>query len=217
MRGCPLIPAGLLPVYLRAVMFTTASFTVLSLLPIAAKMGAHRSLEGPADPGVESRVLPLLGWSRRWCGPTRWCCSSGHRSIRSTCGALGAKVGRGVAVFSRNVPVCTDLLTLGDGAVIRTASSFACYRAHSGVIQTGPVTIGKDAVLGEASVLDIDTFLGQSAQLGHASSLHPGQNGGPTANAGTAPPAAGPGWTSGRCRPPSAAARAGWPTASGSC
>ena len=33
--------------------------------------------------------------------------------------ALGAKVGRGVAIFSRNVPVCTDLLTIGAGTVIR--------------------------------------------------------------------------------------------------
>ena len=36
--------------------------------------------------------------------------------------ALGAKVGRGVAIFSRNVPVCTDLLTIGAGTVIRKDS-----------------------------------------------------------------------------------------------
>ena len=31
--------------------------------------------------------------------------------------ALGAKVGRDVAIFSRTVPVCTDLLTIGAGTV----------------------------------------------------------------------------------------------------
>ena len=46
--------------------------------------------------------------------------------------ALGAKVGRGVAILSRNVPVCTDLLTIGDGTVIRKDSFFTGYRAHDG-------------------------------------------------------------------------------------
>jgi non-ribosomal peptide synthetase-like protein len=89
--------------------------------------------------------------------------------------ALGAKVGRNVVIFSRNVPVCTDMLTIGDGAVIRKDAFFNCYRAHNGVIQTGPVTLGDDAFVGEMSVLDIDTTMGDEAELGHASSLHAGQ------------------------------------------
>ena len=89
--------------------------------------------------------------------------------------ALGAKIGRGVAIFSRHVPVCTDLLTIGDGTVIRKDSFFTCYRAHAGLIQTGAVTLGKDVFVGEATVLDIETSLGDGAQLGHASSLHTGQ------------------------------------------
>ena len=89
--------------------------------------------------------------------------------------ALGAKIGRGVVIFSRHVPVCTDLLTIGDGTVIRKDSFFTCYRAHAGLIQTGPVTLGRDVFVGEATVLDIDTSLGDGAQLGHASSLHAGR------------------------------------------
>ena len=73
------------------------------------------------------------------------------------------------------MPVCTDLLTIGDGTVIRKDSFFTGYRAHAGVIQTGPVTLGKDVFVGEATVLDIDTSMGDGAQLGHASSLHAGQ------------------------------------------
>ncbi|MGZ6589380.1 MAG: Pls/PosA family non-ribosomal peptide synthetase [Solirubrobacteraceae bacterium] len=89
--------------------------------------------------------------------------------------ALGAKVGRGVAIFSQNVPVCTDLLTIGDGTVIRKDSFISCYRAHAGLIQTGTVTLGKDVFVSEATVIDIETALGDGAQLGHASSLHAGQ------------------------------------------
>jgi non-ribosomal peptide synthetase-like protein len=89
--------------------------------------------------------------------------------------ALGAKVGRGVTVFTRHVPVCTDLLTIGDGTVIRKDSYLNCYRAHAGLIQTGPVTLGRDVLIGDKSVLDIGTSMGDGTQLGHASSLHPGQ------------------------------------------
>ena len=46
--------------------------------------------------------------------------------------------------------MCTDLLSIGDGAVIRKDSFFTGYRAHNGVIQTGAVSVGKDALVGEA-------------------------------------------------------------------
>ena len=89
--------------------------------------------------------------------------------------ALGAKIGRNVAIFSRNVPVCTDLLTIGDNTVIRKDSFLNCYRAHDGVIQTGAVTLGADVFVGEKTVLDVGTSMGDGAQLGHTSSLHSGQ------------------------------------------
>jgi non-ribosomal peptide synthetase-like protein len=89
--------------------------------------------------------------------------------------ALGAKVGRGVSIFSRNVPVCTDLLRIGDGTVIRKDSFFTGYRAQNGVIQIGAVRLGRDVLVGEATVLDISTRIGDGAQLGHTSSLHTGQ------------------------------------------
>jgi non-ribosomal peptide synthetase-like protein len=88
---------------------------------------------------------------------------------------LGAKIGRNVLFASHRVPVCTDLLSVGDNAVIRKDSFILCYRAVSGWIETGPVTIGRNAVVGEMTVLDIDTTIGEGAQIGHASSLHAGQ------------------------------------------
>src|SRR5205823_4276029 len=52
---------------------------------------------------------------------------------------------------------------------------FNGYRAQSGRIETGPVTLGRDAFVGERSVLDINTSIGDGGQLGHASALHSGQ------------------------------------------
>jgi non-ribosomal peptide synthetase-like protein len=71
--------------------------------------------------------------------------------------------------------VCSDLLTIGAGTVIRNEALFSCYRAHDGMIQTGPVHLGKDVFVGEASMIDIGASMGDGAQLGHVSSLHTGQ------------------------------------------
>lgn len=88
--------------------------------------------------------------------------------------ALGAKVGRDV-VYLAGVPVATDLLTVGDGTVVRKDVLLSCYRAHDGLIETGPVTLGARVVVGEKSIIDIGTTMEDGAQLGHASSLHAGQ------------------------------------------
>lgn len=89
--------------------------------------------------------------------------------------ALGARIGPGVAIFSRQVALCPDLFSVGAGTVVRERVIAQCYRAHDGMIQTGPVTLGRNVVVGEASVLDIDAVIGDDGQLGHASSLHRGQ------------------------------------------
>src|SRR6185436_6279388 len=85
-------------------------------------------------------------------------------------------VGPRVLVLSREIPVCTDLLTIGAGTVIRRESNCLCYRAQAGRIEIGPVTLGRDVFVGEASVLDINTSMGDGAQLGHSSSLQSGQS-----------------------------------------
>ncbi len=89
--------------------------------------------------------------------------------------ALGAQIGPGVVIFSRRVPICTDLLTIGAGTVIRKESFFLCYRAHAGRIETGSITLGRDVFVGEKAVLEINTSMGDEAQLGHGSALHSGQ------------------------------------------
>ncbi|HET9254370.1 MAG TPA: Pls/PosA family non-ribosomal peptide synthetase [Pseudonocardiaceae bacterium] len=165
---------GVIDMYLRSVLFGGASFFGLCLLPILAKW----MLIGRWKP---QRIrIWSLAYVRFWIARTLVRSNPLVLFVGSPLyvlylRALGAKVGRGVAIFSRNVPVCTDLLTIGDGTVIRKDSFFTCYRAHAGEIQTGAVTLGKDVVVGEKTVLDINTSLGDGAQLGHASALHAGQ------------------------------------------
>jgi len=79
-------------------------------------------------------------------------------------------------ILSRRIPVCTDLLTIGAGTVLRNESLFLCYRAQAGRIEIGPVSLGRDVYVGERSVLDIDTSMGDGAQLGHSSALLSGQS-----------------------------------------
>ena len=66
--------------------------------------------------------------------------------------------------------------TIGAETVIRRESSFLCYRAQAGRIEIGPVTLGRNVFVGEMAVLDINTSMGDGAQLGHSSSLHSGQS-----------------------------------------
>jgi non-ribosomal peptide synthetase-like protein len=166
--------SGVLDIYLRSVVFGSASFIGLCTLPIVAKW----LLVGRWKP-QQIRVWSLP-YVRFWIVKTLVRTSPlalfvGTPLYVLYLKALGANIGRGVAIFSQNMPVCTDLLTVGDGTVIRKDSFFSCYRAHDGVIQLGAVTIGKDVLVNEATVLDIGTSLGDGAQLGHTSSLHPGQ------------------------------------------
>ncbi|MGH4025687.1 MAG: Pls/PosA family non-ribosomal peptide synthetase, partial [Pseudonocardiaceae bacterium] len=161
---------GLLDRYARSLLFGTAGFVVLCAVPVLAKwllVGRWACTEFP---------VWSLAYVRFWTvkllirfNPLMLFVGSPLYVLYLR--ALGAKLGRGVAVFSRHLPVCTDQLTVGDNSVIRKDSLFNCYRAHGGRIQIGPVTLGENVVVGEEAILDIRTSMGDGAQLGHASSL----------------------------------------------
>lgn len=169
-------------IYLRAVGFSVACVLGMVVAPVAAKwilVGRWKS--------TEFRVWGLT-YFRFWVVKTliranplllfiggRSDTSAGSPLYVLYLRALGAKIGKEVTIFSRVVPVCTDLLTIGEGTVIRKDALFPGYRADSGVIRTGPVTLGKNAFVGEGAVLDIGTAMGDGSQLGHASALHTGQ------------------------------------------
>jgi non-ribosomal peptide synthetase-like protein len=167
--------SGVRDTYVRMVLFGSTLFFGTSIVPIAAKW----ILIGRWKPQQIRIWSP--GYLRFWVVKTLL---RANPLLRVVVGsplyglylrALGAKVGKGVAIFSRSVPVCTDLLTIGDGAVIRKDSLINGYRGRAGMIETGTVTLGRDAFVGEMTVVDIGTSLGDGSQLGHSSSLHTGQ------------------------------------------
>src|SRR6266545_2634177 len=162
-------------IYLRLVLLNIAAFLVVCAVPIAAKwvlVGRWKA---------QHIRLWSLAYVRFWIVKTLIRSSPAARLFIGTplyvlyLRALGAKIGPGVVIFSRRVPVCTDLLTIGAGSVIRREAIFNCYRAQAGRIEIGPVTLSRDVFVGERSVLDINTCLGDGAQLGHASALQSGQ------------------------------------------
>jgi non-ribosomal peptide synthetase-like protein len=166
---------GLLDLYLRTALFGAFAFLGVCVLPIAAKW----ALVGRWEPE------PIRVWTpaylRFWVVKTLvqrnpLVMFAGTPLHALYLRALGAKVGRGAVIQSRRMPVCTDLLTVGDGTVVHKDAFLLCYRAEAGFIQPGPVLLGKDVVVGEAAVLDIETSMGDGAQLGHTSSLQAGQS-----------------------------------------
>jgi non-ribosomal peptide synthetase-like protein len=167
--------SGLIDYYLRSVLFGCATFLALCIFPVLMKW----VLIGRWKPR-QIRVWSLA-YVRFWIVKTLVqrnllvLLFVGSPLYPLYLRALGAKIGRGVAIFSRTVPACTDLLTIGDGTVIRKDSHVTCYRAAAGLIQTGTVTLGKEVFVGELTVIDIGTRMGDGAQLGHTSSLHTGQ------------------------------------------
>jgi non-ribosomal peptide synthetase-like protein len=167
--------AGPAELYVRSLASGGVIFAAMCALPIVAKW----ALIGRWKPG-EIRVWSLA-YLRFWTVKTLvrrnpLVLFAGSPVYLLYLRALGARIGPGVVILSRRVPVCTDLLTIGAGTVIRKDSFFTCYRARAGLIEPGTVTLGKDAFVGEATVIDIDTRLGDGAQLGHSSSLQSSQS-----------------------------------------
>jgi non-ribosomal peptide synthetase-like protein len=165
---------GLLEHYLRGAGFGAVTFVAMCTLPILVKW----LLIGRWKP-QQIRIWSL-DYVRFWLVKTVVVANplvlfAGSPLYLLYLRALGAKVGKGAVVLTRRMPVCTDLLTIGQHAVIDKDTFLGGYRAVSGMIQTGSVSIGKDVFIGEKVVLDIGTSLGDGAQLGHASSLHEGQ------------------------------------------
>ena len=88
---------------------------------------------------------------------------------------LGARIGRNAVIASRIVPVTADLFEVGEDAVVMRSALLPGYVAAGNCIHTGEIQIGRNAYVGEQSVLDIRSTIGDFGQLGHASSLQSGQ------------------------------------------
>ena len=166
---------GILDIYARLVAFGSGTLLGLGALPIVVKW----LLIGRWKP--RSIRAWSLGYFRFWLVKTMVVANPMARLLLGTplytlyLRALGARIGRGATILTQHIPVCTDLLTIGAGAVITKDTFISCYRARAGLIETGYVTLGAGSFIGEHSVIDINTALGERAQLGHASALISGQ------------------------------------------
>ncbi|MFD7813537.1 Pls/PosA family non-ribosomal peptide synthetase [Streptomyces sp. NPDC059785] len=165
--------SGVADVYLRSVVFGGCVFAGVCTLPVVAKwvlVGRWKEQEFP----VWSLAYVRFWIVKALLHANPMVLMAGNPLYVLYLRALGAKIGKGVTILSPAVPVCTDLFTAGAGTVIRKDSFFSCYQAHAGRIRTGPVTLGKDVFVGEKTVLDIHTSMGDGAQLGHTSALYSG-------------------------------------------
>jgi acyl carrier protein len=114
--------------YLRLVLLSGLAFLVVCAVPIVAKW----LLIGRWKP--QQIRLWSLAYVRFWIVKTLIRSNPGVYLFVGTplyplyLRALGAKVGPGTVILSGQIPVCTDLLTIGAGTVIRRESSFHCYR-----------------------------------------------------------------------------------------
>jgi non-ribosomal peptide synthetase-like protein len=163
-----------LEIYARSVVFAAGSFLVLTAISIIAKwvlIGRFKAQSIPIWSFAYFRFWVVKTMIRT----TPVIAFSGTPIYNAYLRLLGAKIGRNVVMSCRHGPVSADLLSIGDNTILRKDTILLGYRAQSNFIHIGPVEIGANAFVGEASVLDIDTAMGGNTQLGHASSLQSGQ------------------------------------------
>lgn len=160
--------------YARGVAFGAGLFVVLTMVPIAAKWLLIGRFKAQSIP------IWSFAYFRFWIVKTLMRTSPAAAFIgtplyNAYLRLMGAKIGRNVILRCRFAPICTDLVAIGDNTIVCNETSLLGYRAQSNFIRMGPVTIGSNAFIGERSLLDIDTAMGDNTQLGHASSLQSGQ------------------------------------------
>ena len=166
--------ASPLSLYLRSVAVVTAWFVGLNLLAIAAKW----ALIGRARAGTIPLWTPT--YFRFWvarqliqAAPAQLFVGAPLYNVFLRC--MGARIGRRVLIATASVPVAADLFEVGDDAVLAKRTMLPGYSAFGNRLHFGPIRIGKGAYVGEASVLDMGSSIGDFGQLGHASSLRAGQ------------------------------------------
>ncbi len=156
--------------YIRIVSFAVLLFSVSTAIPIALKwilIGKWKTTKFP---------IWSLKYFRFWIVKQLLFANpivlfKGTEFFNIYLRLLGAKIGRNVVIQSKYVPLCTDLISIGDNSILHKDSILLGYKAESGYIRTGPTTIGRNTFIGDATVLDINTVMEDDTQLGHTSSL----------------------------------------------
>ncbi len=160
-------------VYLRVLVYAVGVSVLLTAIPIAAKWLVIGTWKQEVIPVWSLRYFRF--WAIRSLIGSAPMALFGDPFYNLYLRLLGAKIGENAVIHSTAVPVCTDLISIGDNTILGKDSIVLGYAAQSNYIYTGPVQIGSNAFVGEAGVLDINTTMEDDTQLGHASSLHSGQ------------------------------------------
>ncbi|MDH4392765.1 MAG: amino acid adenylation domain-containing protein, partial [Aquabacterium sp.] len=166
---------GALQTYSRTVLFSAGYFLASAAVPIGLKwllVGRWRA-----------QTIPVwsLAYLRFWAVKTLVRSNplvlfAGTPLFVLYLRLLGARVAWSAQVGLTQTPVCTDLLQVGEGAVIGALCHVPCYQAVGGRIRTGPVRIGAGCHVGEGAFVDIDTRMADGTRLAHASTLQASQH-----------------------------------------
>ncbi len=168
------LATDLLDVYVRSVSFGVAAFAFSFALPFVVKWGLIGRWKEERIPIWSLRYFRF--WVvRQYMKVNLMAAFTGTPIYNMYLRLLGAKIGKNVVIMSLSRPICTDLIEIGDNAILSRDTIVRGYRAEGGYIETGRISIGSNAFVGENSVLDIKTAMEDDTQLAHASSLQSGQ------------------------------------------
>jgi len=166
--------SSVLELYGRSVVFAASSFVALTGISIVVKwllVGRFKAQKIPLWSFAYFRFWVVMSMVRS----SPIVAFVGTPLYNMYLRLMGAKIGRNAVVACQFGPVAADMISIGENTILRKDSIVLGYRAQSNFIHIGPVEIGDNAFVGEASVIDIDTAMGNNTQLGHASSLQSGQ------------------------------------------
>ena len=114
--------------------------------------------------------------ARSFMGSSIFVLFSGSPAYNFYLRLMGAKIGKNTVINTKYVPTCTDMLEIGDNCILQKDCYLTGYKAQDGYIYTGPVKIGDNAFVGQGTVLEINSSMGNDTQLGHTSSLQEHQH-----------------------------------------
>lgn len=155
-----------------AAIIPTYALFALSIIPWSAAATWLTRARTPAD--AEMRIAdygwPLMHWARYMAaihvvrifagtlyrGSPIW---SWHLGLN------GARVGRRVYVNTTSISD-HDLLEFGDDVVIGADVHISGHTVEHGIVKTGRVRLGRGAMVGLATLVDIDTDIGERCQVG---------------------------------------------------
>lgn len=114
--------------------------------------------------------------ARSFMGSSIFVMFSGSPAYNFYLRLMGAKIGKNTVINTKFVPTCTDMLEIGDNCILQKDSYLTGYKAQDGYIYTGPVKLGDNVFVGQGTVLEINSSMGNDTQLGHTSSLQEHQH-----------------------------------------